>query len=158
MNTFHSHIRFMFVMLALLLVATSAPSPLRASNLFPSAISSLPPYKTDSNSVVNSQFATFVVHWDHQWCPNSTDMPQETKDALLYALNIAGAKIGSSVPINVGTCWVPQCPLGQAGVNMQGLHPNTPPVDYWYPVSLADALSGQELYDFGDRGDCSVFQ
>lgn len=73
--------------------------------------------------------------------------PADAQTAFTFAVNIWGGLLNSSVPISVNACWASLASglLGHAGArsvirNFTG----APMANTWYPVALANALSGTD--------------
>jgi hypothetical protein len=84
-----------------------------------------------------------------------TTLGKQRLNAFQFAANIWGATINSSVPITIRASWAGsptlECTsttatLGQAGASsMRSDFPGAPVPHTWYPIALANALSGTDL-------------
>jgi len=75
------------------------------------------------------------------------DWPAGSQSALSYAANVWGALLNSTVPIKIAACWTSLSPgvLGHAATdNFYRNFTGAPQTNTWYPVSLANALSGTD--------------
>ncbi|MBN2392451.1 MAG: hypothetical protein JXR84_17105 [Anaerolineae bacterium] len=89
--------------------------------------------------------------FDITWLASCETPPAEAVTALDYAANLWGTWISSTVPISVTVCWMPDPSGGDAlGTGMPteyiGNFPGAPLVNTAYPIALANALSGSDLY------------
>ena len=83
---------------------------------------------------------------------NTLGLPAEAKTAFQYAVDIWETLIISEIPIKIQANWavLDQGVLGSAGPGLLfrdfngAQHPNS-----WYPVALAEKLSGEELNNPG---------
>ncbi len=81
-----------------------------------------------------------------------TTLGQQRLNAFQFAANIWGATLSSGVTIvikaswaSLGTCNSQSGTLGQAGAaSIVRNFPNAPKTDTWYPIALANALSGTD--------------
>lgn len=70
----------------------------------------------------------------------------EVEAAIEYAADIWGQYLNSDVTVKLQVAWVPlgAGTLGATLPNMRLNYPGTPEPDFWYPTSLANAISGAE--------------
>ena len=85
------------------------------------------------------------------WSASCETPPPEAVTALEYAASLWGTWLASPVPIAVDACWTPQISAGDALGSGRPLHyahnfTGAPLVDVHYPVALANALHGSDLY------------
>jgi hypothetical protein len=93
--------------------------------------------------------ATFNITWGVP--PSCETPPLEAVTAFDYAAGLWGTWISSTVPIAVTVCWTPNLGSGDAlGTGMPTKYvsnfPGAPLVNTLYPIALANALSGSDLY------------
>lgn len=116
-------------------------------NYRPSRI--LPP-----RSLLETQAATAVFTINYltpgsYYGDSCTTWPADGKTAFTYAANLWGSLLSSPVPIVIDACWATNLPtgvLGHSGVlNYYANFSNAPQVNTWYPIALANSLSGNDL-------------
>jgi hypothetical protein len=76
-----------------------------------------------------------------------TTWPVQAQTAFSYAANLWAAQLQSPVPITIDACWGTLGPntLGHAGTNhIDRDFPNAPIANTWFPIALANALSGTD--------------
>lgn len=88
--------------------------------------------------------------FDVTWSTSCQTPPDEAVTALDYAAGLWGAWISSTVPIEVLACWTPNLSGGDAlgtGAPIEYVcnFAGAPLVDTFYPIALANALSGVDL-------------
>lgn len=75
--------------------------------------------------------------------------PPAPKAAMSYAAGIWGGLLSSNVPIKVDACWATNLGAGVLGhatpTELYRNFTNSPQNNTWYPVALANALSGSDL-------------
>ena len=91
--------------------------------------------------------ATFNITWS----TGCETPPAEAVTALDYAAGLWGTWISSTVPISVTVCWTNALGIGDAlGTGVPAKYAtnfsNAPLMNTDYPVALANALSGSDLY------------
>ncbi len=91
--------------------------------------------------LASTQPATIQVSY-HEFSP-------QAQAAFQYAVDIWKTQISSPVPIQIDATWAPLASddlLGSAGVaDFRKDFPNAPVANTWYPIGLANKLSGQDL-------------
>jgi len=92
--------------------------------------------------------ATFDILWLEGG--SCAPPPAEAVTAFDYAAGLWGTWISSTVPISATVCWRPDLYGGDAlGTGMPTQYminfPNAPLVNTYYPIALANALSGSDL-------------
>lgn len=97
--------------------------------------------------------ATFDILWLEGG--NCTMPPSNAVTALNYAAGLWGTWIASAVPISVTVCWTANPSGGDAlGTGMPSKYvynfSSAPLVNTYYPIALANALSGSDLYSGAD--------
>jgi len=93
--------------------------------------------------------ATFDILWLEGG--SCAPPPAEAVTALEYAAGLWGTWLSSTVPIEVSVCWTPNLDGGDTlGTGAPDKYvansPNAPLMNMSYPVALANALSGSDLY------------
>ena len=87
--------------------------------------------------------------WGHQ-CET---WPRPAKASLAYATSIWGSLVKSSVPITMDACWTADLPTGTLGGSMANAvakdFDGAPTPTTWYPIALANSLSGTDLDPIG---------
>lgn len=74
--------------------------------------------------------------------------PAEAKTAFEYAANVWGSVLNSGVPISIMACWQADLGsgiLGQGGPVLIGNYDGAPFSNTYYPLALANAISGKAL-------------
>lgn len=83
------------------------------------------------------------------WGDPALDWPDAASNAVLYAVAIWAAYLNSPVPVKLEACWTGSLGpgiLGHSGaVNYFRDFAGAPVANTWYPVALANALSGSDL-------------
>ena len=92
--------------------------------------------------------------FDITWLSGCQTPPAEAVTALDYAATLWGTWLSSTVPIEVTACWTPNLSGGDAlatGMPTKYVSnfPGAPLVDTAYPIALANALNGSDLYPAG---------
>ncbi|MEW5960144.1 MAG: hypothetical protein AB1801_20670 [Chloroflexota bacterium] len=95
------------------------------------------------------QSASFSINWNPGSCSGSLSVwPDEAKTAFNYAVGIWASLLNSTQTIEIDACWRSDLGpgvLGSAGPTAYYRNfPGAPVVDTWYPIALANALSGSD--------------
>jgi hypothetical protein len=91
------------------------------------------------------QFAEFLI--------NFRDVPPAAREAITYAAGIWASSLYSDVPIRIDVSWdsLEATALASAGPGtLYRSFPGALNPETWYPVALAEAISGEELNDTTD--------
>ncbi len=114
-------------------------------------------------SAFRVQSATIVVNYLPSGSTDPADAfchswPTEARSAFNYAAGIWETLISSSVPIEIDACWADLGAgyLGYAMADHRRDFDGAPRPDTWYPLALANALSGID-YDPGDADMHATF-
>lgn len=105
---------------------------------------------TQPAASAQSTGATFYITWSASCQPP----PPAAVAALEYAAGLWGTWLSSTVPIEVSACWIPSPYGGNAlGTGRPARYvsnvPGAPLMSTYYPIALADALSGHDLNPSG---------
>lgn len=91
------------------------------------------------------------------WGDITIAWPTDASNALVYAAGIWEALLTSTVPITINAGWVSNLGVGVLGhsgsVNFFRNFASAPVADTWYPVTLANAISGTDQ----DPGDVDIY-
>jgi hypothetical protein len=96
-----------------------------------------------------TQFKSTEATINVTWQSGCETPPAEAVTALEYAASIWGDLLSSPVSIEILACWTPAPNCGGAACGDTTAYlrnfPGAPMVDTYYPISLANALAGQDL-------------
>ncbi|MBN1890649.1 MAG: hypothetical protein JW850_21825 [Thermoflexales bacterium] len=105
---------------------------------------------TGDAAVANPAAGQAGASFNVSWSTGCQEAPAEAVSALDYAAGLWGTWISSTTPIEVTACWTPNLGSGDAlGTGMPSEYvrnfPGAPLVNTYYPIALANALSGGDL-------------
>jgi hypothetical protein len=108
-----------------------------------------PPHVLDLYGATATFSINFISNGINYFGDTCTTWPAEAQAAFQYAADIWATYLQSSVPITINACWatnLPQGVLGHSGSrNLIRDFTGAPVASTWYPVSLANALYGDDL-------------
>ncbi len=161
--TFGKSIRFLAVIIAVILLILglsdnlAAQEPVVGESLLPGRQVILrlderinpfhvpPPEQAE----LGIQSANFVVNWNPGSCSGTLSAwPGEAQNAFNYAVGIWASLLNSTQTIEIDACWrsdLGSGVLGSAGPTVSYRNfPGVPVTNTWYPIALANALSGSD--------------